>query len=125
MPAGSPDSLKLINTLSRKDIAFSIARLPGSSRAFLGSSEFKVYETDLAQAKPQDKPLASHTSYVTSVALAGKLLVSGSYDGRLIWWDVEQGSEVRNVEAHTKWIRRVAASPDGKLIASVADDMVC
>jgi len=125
MPAGNPDSLKLSNTLSRKDIVFSIARQPGSSRAFLASSEFKVYETDLAQAKPQDKPLSSHNSYVTSVALAGKLLISGAYDGRLIWWDVEQASEVRGIEAHTKWIRRVAATPDGKLVASVADDMVC
>jgi WD40 repeat protein len=32
---------------------------------------------------------------------------------------------VRAIEAHTKWIRNVLASPDGKLIASVADDMVC
>jgi WD40 repeat protein len=125
MPVGTPDTLKLVNTLSRKDIVFSIARLPGTNRAFLASSEFKVYETDLSQAKPQDKPLASHASYVTSVALAGKLLVSGAYDGRLIWWDVDQGSEVRSVEAHTKWIRHVAASPDGTVVASVADDMVC
>jgi WD40 repeat protein len=29
------------------------------------------------------------------------------------------------VDAHAKWIRSVVASPDGKLAASVADDMVC
>src|SRR5205807_2042333 len=71
------------------------------------------------------RPLASHASYVTTVALAGKLLVSGGYDGHLIWWDIDGPGEVRNVEAHAKWIRRVAVSPDGSQVASVADDMVC
>jgi WD40 repeat protein len=52
-------------------------------------------------------------------------VVSGGYDGRLIWWDADQGSQIRAVDAHTKWIRRVAASRDGKVAASVADDMVC
>src|SRR5260370_23269760 len=52
-------------------------------------------------------------------------LVSGSYDGRLIWWDVEQRTQIRAVEAHKKWIRRVIVTPDGKTVVSVADDMVC
>jgi hypothetical protein len=43
----------------------------------------------------------------------------------LIWWDLENGSKVRSVDAHSKWIRRVVATPDGSTIASVADDMVC
>src|SRR5262249_52413344 len=33
--------------------------------------------------------------------------------------------QVRAVEAHQKWIRRVASTRDGKLLASVADDMRC
>jgi WD40 repeat protein len=51
--------------------------------------------------------------------------VSGSYDGRLIWWDIDKRVQVRAVEAHAKWIRRVVATRDGQTIASVADDMVC
>ena len=62
---------------------------------------------------------------MTGLALAGSSLVSGSYDGRLIWWDVDSGSRIRAVDAHRKWIRHVAATPDGKVVASVADDMVC
>ena len=68
---------------------------------------------------------AGHDSYVTGLALAGTTLVSGGYDGRLIWWDIETRSQVRAVDAHAKWIRNVAASPDGSIVASVADDMVC
>src|SRR5262249_46289326 len=49
----------------------------------------------------------------------------GGYDGRLSWWDIDKCGQIRSVEAHTKWIRNVIASPDGKYVASVADDMVC
>src|SRR5262249_35419504 len=69
--------------------------------------------------------IGKHESYVTSVTLAGKELVSGGYDGKLIWWDVEKKSKIRAVDAHKKWIRNITTSPDGKYVASVADDMVC
>jgi len=51
--------------------------------------------------------------------------VSGGYDGKLTWWDVSKKEATRTVEAHSKWIRQIAVSPDGKTLASVADDMVC
>ena len=43
---------------------------------------------------------------------------------RRVWWDTETRKQIRIVaDAHKKRIRRVAASPDGKLVASVSDDM--
>ena len=91
----------------------------------VGGSDFTVCEVDLDQAKPEIKELGRHDSYVTGLALAGTTLVSGGYDGRLIWWNIESHSKVREVDAHRKWIRHVAATPDGSVVASVADDMVC
>lgn len=123
--AANIDKLKSVKDISRPSIVFSIARQPNSSRLFLGCSDFKVYDFDLTLPNPQPKELGAHASYVTSVALAGKFLVSGSYDGRLIWWDTGKNEQVRAVDAHSKWIRRVVATRDGKTIASVADDMVC
>src|SRR5262249_32475729 len=102
--ATNPDKLKLVKDLSRPAIPLSTARLPASSRCFLGSSDFKVYDIDLEPAKPEAKELGAHGSYVTGVALAGKQLVSGSYDGRLLWWDVEERKQVRALDAHQKWI---------------------
>lgn len=125
MATANPEKLKLVKDLPSKGILFSIARVPGGSRAFLGSSDFKVYDIDLAEAKPEPKEVGSHESYVTGVALAGPSVVSGGYEGKLIWWDAEKRAKVRSVDAHSKWIRRVLASPDGKLVASVADDMIC
>jgi WD40 repeat protein len=122
----SPDKLKLLKEHGHKAITFAIARVPDSSRVYLGCSDFKVYEADVAATKFEPKELYAHGSYVTGVALAGKTLVTGGYDQKLTWYDTDVGKVIRSVElAHAKWIRGVFASRDGKVIASVADDMVC
>jgi len=125
MPAANPEKFKVVKELSRRDIVFALARKPHTSQLFVGGSDFTVCEVDLDQAKPEIKELGRHDSYVTGLALAGTTLVSGGYDGRLIWWNIESRSKVREVDAHRKWIRGVAATPDGSVVASVADDMVC
>jgi WD40 repeat protein len=123
--AADPAKLKKTKEISRKDILLSLARVPKSSRLFCGSSDFKVYDFDLAQEKAEPKALSGHESYVTGVAVSGKYVVSGSYDGKLIWWDQQAREKVRAVDAHARWIRDVVATPDGRIIVSVADDMVC
>ena len=125
MNAPNPESLKSVKDLSLPAIAFAIARVPDSDVAYYGCSDFKVYKADLMAAKFEPKELYAHESYVTGVALAGKTLVTGGYDGKLTWFDTEAGKSIRTHEAHAKWVRKVIASPDGKLVASVADDMVC
>ncbi len=121
----NPEKLKLVKDHSLKAIAFGVARVPNSTRAFIACSDFKVCEIDLAAAKIEPVELYAHETYATTVALAGKVLVSGGYDGKLNWWDIEAKKQVRLIDAHSKWIRKVVVSPDGKRFASVADDMVC
>ncbi|HEX3151467.1 MAG TPA: hypothetical protein VHR66_25540 [Gemmataceae bacterium] len=121
----NPEKLKVAKEVSHKAIAFAMARVAESMRVYLGCSDFKVYEADLAAMKVEPKELYGHESYVTGVALAGKTLVSGGYDGKLTWYDTDAKKIIRSETAHAKWIRRVVASPDGKVVASVADDMAC
>ena len=106
MPLPTPRRLKASSSSSRAPTSSSPWRgSRGTSQLFCGGSDFPVYEIDLDQAKPEAKELGRHDSYVTGLALAGATLVSGGYDGRLIWWDVESRSKVREVDAHRKWIR--------------------
>jgi WD40 repeat protein len=125
MAGFDPNHLKAAKQFSRREILFCLARVPNSSRAYVGASDFTVARIDLGKDKLEPEVLGKHGSYVTGVALAGGVLVSGGYDRKLIWWDVEKGTQVRAVDAHARWIRDVVASPDGKVVASVADDMVC
>jgi WD40 repeat protein len=125
MATANPEKLKSAKQHNLKFIAMAVARQPKTGRLFLGGSDFKVYALDPASAKGEVKEIGKHESYVTGLAVAGEHLVSGGYDGRLSWWDIEKATAIRSLEAHTKWIRNVIVSPDGKLVASVADDMVC
>lgn len=127
MAKADPTKLKMVKDLRAPGIAMGLALAPNSQRVYVGCSDFQVHEIDFAEKKPKFEAFGEpgHESYVTSLALAGERLISGSYDGRLIWWDVKDRKLIRRVEAHKLWIRRLALSPDQKLVASVADDMIC
>jgi WD40 repeat protein len=120
--------LDKVKEIGRQDILLAMARVPMSDRVLVGSSDFKLHEIDFAAEKPESSSAAfeGHQSYVTGVAIAGNAIVTGGYDRKLIWWNLETKKQLRAIDdAHAKWIRGVEASRDGKLIASVADDMVC
>ena len=127
MTASDPTKLTLAHEYPARDIAFCAARVPGTNRLLYGSSDFHVYEIDTGVEKPESAAFQCepHQSYVTGLAIAAGHAVSGGYDGRLIWWNLETRERVRDVAAHDLWIRSVVSSPDGRLIASVADDMLC
>jgi WD40 repeat protein len=121
-----PEKLKVAKELGQKEIFLSLARVKESGRLFLGASDGKVYDVDLLAEKPEFKSWEGHSTYVTGLALSNETLVSGSYDGKLIWRSIVTGEIIRMVDAaHSRWIRKLAVSPDGQRFASVADDMVC
>lgn len=121
----NPENLKVTKQISRPEILFGIARRPGSEELFVGASSGDVIQIDVALDKPEAKLHGGHDSYVSSVVWARDAIVSGSFDGRLIWRQPNSGRADRAIEAHSKWIRMVVATPDESKILSVADDMVC
>jgi WD40 repeat protein len=125
MPDSQPRNLRVVREISRPEVLFSVARVPDSDRLLVASSAGKVVELSTAASGPAPQDLASHGRYVTCVRLVDDIVVSGGYDGRLIWWDRPAGRVVRTVAAHERWIRQLAVSPDGDTLASVGDDMVC
>ncbi len=127
MAKADPHKLKKTKDIGSRDILFSVVLVEGSGRLYVASSDFKVHEIDTAADKPEFKAFEGegHQSYVTSLVMSAGGLVSGSYDGKLIWWNPEDHKPVRKVDAHDRWIRQLAVSPNGKTLASVGDDMVC
>lgn len=119
-----PNNLKVTKEISRRDILFSVAAL-NESEIYVGSSDSKVHRLNPQDDKAEASELSGHTSYVTGLELVGEQLVSAAYDGKLKWWDLATKTEIRSVDAHAKWIRRIKLSHNGKHLATVSDDMVC
>lgn len=110
-----------------EDILFGIAGELRSDRRFIGSSDFNIYEVDAADETVERTAFDGdrHQSYVTSLVLIGDVLISASYDRRLIFWDVNSRHSRHVIPAHDRWIRRVVALPDQRRVVSIADDMLC
>ena len=62
-----------------------------------------------------------HDSYASGCVLLpdGRTLISGGYDGCLLWHDVDSGRCFRRVRVHDFWSWQLALSPDGSQVASV------
>ncbi len=58
------------------------------------------------------------------VTADGEQLITGGYDGRLIWWPAAADSPapIRSIEAHSGWIRALAIHPHDPLIATCGND---
>ncbi len=125
MPDPNPRNLRNVREINRAGIHFSVARVPNTARLLVANSENKVVELDASQANPTAREFVDHGRYATCVRLAGNTVVSGGYDNRLIWWDLQNNRVIRTIDAHTRQLRQLAVSPDGTKLASVADDMVC
>ena len=91
-----PAKLKVVKQVDRPDILFSIARVPESTQLYVGSSDQRVYSFDAFDEKSKPQAFVGHRSYVSGLVLTHSgQLVSGGYDGRLIWWNRESRDQVR------------------------------
>lgn len=67
-----------------------------------------------------------HTSWVRALAFARSdgLLISGDYAGKLLYWptDADAPKPIRTIDAHDGWVRALAVSPDGRMLASCGND---
>lgn len=121
----SPTNLKILESHSRKEILFRMTRI--GDRILAGGSDALVHEFHLTEKPTEDlRQFASHRGYVSGCVSHENTLLTGAYDGNLVWWDIDSGEQRHVAEkAHQKWVRHIALSRDGRLAASVADDMQC
>ena len=105
----NPRNLRKVREIARSGIHFGVARVPMTSRLLVAGSDGFVTELDAGRNDSPTRRLAEHGRYVTCVRLAGNVAVSGGYDNRLIWWDIEMNRAIRTIDAaHTRPIRQLA-----------------
>ncbi|MEU3601563.1 hypothetical protein ABZ714_22995 [Streptomyces sp. NPDC006798] len=66
--------------------------------------------------------LAGHRDAVSEVAVAKGTLASVSRDRRLLLWDMRRMVRTVELSGHRTWLRAVAFSPDGQVLATAGDD---
>jgi WD40 repeat protein len=129
MPFIDPTKAKSTATFPHAATYYALSFDAAANRLYAGSDDYSVYVLDPAAAKKE--PLAKwtkHDNFVSASALVAhgdsKVLITGSYDRNLIWWDIDKGEAARNVEAHAGWIRDLLVTPDGTRLVSCGDDML-
>ena len=84
----NPTELHRLSEWPFQDILFSVAGSADGKRAWVGSSDARVYELDLSSKKPAETRVAlegdGHSSYVTGMARTESTLITCSYDRKLI-----------------------------------------
>lgn len=123
-----PTKVKSKTLYKLPDTLYGLAVDPTRPYLYAGSDDNSVVVFDLAAEKKE--PIArwkQHDNYVSAVVCVSRdakpVIVSGSYDRKLIWWN-EAGEALRTVEAHEGWIRDLIALPDGNRLVSAGDDML-
>ena len=122
--AVNPKNIKRGKVVKRSGELLSVAQVPGVEEIYVGGSDGKIHQIDVAAEKPTPVSWDAHVSFISDLVVAGKYLVSAGSDHRLIWWDRVTRQAVRSIDSHPKWIRCLALSPDGQTLASGCDDMV-
>jgi WD40 repeat protein len=97
-----------------------LAAVPDGSRLFAACMDGQVFAVETVNGAATAFS-GKHASFASGCVLLpdGQTLISGGYDGALIWHDVESRHEVRRVKAHDFWSWQLALSPDGERVASV------
>jgi COMPASS component SWD3 len=70
------------------------------------------------------RTFTKHTSHVTCLAFNPKsnVLATGSWDERVILWDIKQGSVLRELPAHSDPLTAVGFNVDGTMLVSSSFD---
>ena len=127
--AGDPDfgAMQFWNLLTGQSTSTSghllgvtdVTCTPDSRLAVSGSRDHAVKLWVIAQG--EERPIAGRGAGPVDISPDGKSFLFASDDGRLKLWDVATGKPSRTLVEDAKVVRRVAFSPNGRVVACVGD----
>lgn len=99
--------------------ALGLAISPDASVAYAACAYGSIHHVDLVSGTTREFT-GKHNSYASGCVLLpdGKTLISGGYDGALLWHETASGRSWRRVLAHHFWSWQLALSADGSRVAS-------
>ena len=120
--AGDPTQLsgQLLGHLLGSD-SHLIAPLIEKATRWRGATWLRPLSPSLTQpGGPLLRTLQSHKAPVDTVVMTpdGRIGISGDTDGRLIVWDLRQGTQLHSLTGHQAYVPVVAVTPDGKRAVS-------
>ncbi len=94
----------------------------GKHVAVVGGRKLILFDTQIWRAIAQQEVNSNLTRI--SFSPDGRNVVTGSEDGRLIWWDATTLQKSTEVKEHSAAISAAVFSPDGKMLASADKDQI-
>jgi WD40 repeat protein len=96
-----------------------LAITPDGDRAFAACADGAIHAVNTADGSTEVFD-GRHGSFASGCVLLpdGRTLISGGYDGMLLWHDVASRRCWRRVQAHRFWNWQLALSPDGTRLAT-------
>ncbi len=120
-----PQAAKLEASCEHPGTLYTLCYTSETRRLYGAGSDASIYVVDLDAEKPKaEKKWTYHNNYVVALAPRNGIMISGGYDGQLIWTDLESGEKRRAVTAHHGWLRKIMLLPDESRLISVGDDML-
>lgn len=120
----NPARTHMVQHLRHNSPFFACRFDPSGRYVFASAQDFSIQRWELSSGNKV--ALTGHRSWLRGMAFVPEqnLLISGDYHGKLIWWhaNADQPAPLRTIEAHDGWIRAVAVSPDGRIVASCGND---
>ncbi|MGV3772533.1 MAG: WD40 repeat domain-containing protein [Verrucomicrobiales bacterium] len=112
--------LSLIHDHSLATGILGLATEPNAERVYAACADGAVYQVDIATGSVEAFE-SKHDSYASGCVLLpdGQTLISGGYDGQLIWHQIASKKSSRKLKAHSFWSWQLALTPDGARVASV------